>query len=100
MAEAIQSTYSSQVASMDKPHTWRELLGKCINDSHERQQIASELGVNPMTLTRWVKHETDPHPQTLRRLLTVLPEHRNLLLELINEEFAGFSLTITGNAGI
>jgi hypothetical protein len=98
MVEAILSSYHSQVASMDKPHTWRELLGKCINDSHERQRIASELGINPLTLTRWVKHETVPHPQTLHRLLTVLPEHRNLLLELINEEFAGFSPTIPDNA--
>jgi len=91
MVEATLGDCNNQVVRMDKPQTWRKLLGNCINDPHERQRIASELGVNPLTLTRWVKHETDPHPQTLRRLLTVLPEHRNLLLELINKEFAGFS---------
>jgi len=85
---------------MNKPQTWRELLGDCIADSYERKRIASELGVNAMTLTRWVKHETDPRPQSLRRLLTVLPQYRNLLLELIDKEIAGFSTTIAdGVAG-
>ena len=79
---------------MNKPQTWRELLGDCIADSYERKRIASELGVNAMTLTRWVKHETDPRPQSLRRLLTVLPQYRNLLLELIDKEIAGFSTKI------
>lgn len=85
---------------MDEPQTWRELLGKCIDDPHERQRIASELGVNSLTLTRWVKQETDPRPQTLQRLLTVLPEYHNLLLKLIDEEFAGFSTTMIGNTEI
>jgi hypothetical protein len=100
MVEAMLSDCNSQVKSMGKPQTWRELLSNCINDPHERQRIASELGVNAITLIRWVKQETDPRPQTLRRLLTVLPQYRNLLLELIDEEIAGFSTMIADGAAV
>jgi hypothetical protein len=100
MVEAMSSDYNSRVTSMDRPQTWRELLGNCIDNPHERQRIASELGVNPMTLIRWVKQETDPRPQTLRRLLTTLPQYRKLLLELIDKEIAGFSTTIAGDATV
>jgi len=74
-----------------EPQDWRELLGKIISDPAEKQRIAQELGVRTITLTRWVSRESDPRPQNLRRLLNVLPEHRELLLELISEEFEDFS---------
>ena len=76
---------------MQEPPSWRELLGKIIADTHERQRIANELGVNPITLIRWVNNESRPRPQNLRQLLNALPEHRALLLELMAEEFEGFS---------
>src|SRR5437764_782575 len=82
---------------MQEPPTWRELLGKIIADPHERQRIASELGVNPITLIRWVNKESKPRPQNLRQLLNALPEHQALLLELIAEEFEGFSPSTVEN---
>jgi transcriptional regulator with XRE-family HTH domain len=82
---------------MQEPASWRELLGKIIADSHERQRIANELGVNPITLTRWVNNESKPRPQNLRQLLKTLPEHRALLVELIAEEFEGFSPAVVEN---
>ncbi|HEX6483859.1 MAG TPA: hypothetical protein VF043_33850 [Ktedonobacteraceae bacterium] len=83
---------------MEKPpQTWRELLGTCMAEADEGRRIARELGINEMTLTRWVKTGTNPHPQTLRRLLTVLPQHSELQLKLIDEEFAGFSTTLAGD---
>jgi hypothetical protein len=54
---------------MQELASWRELLGKIIADSHERQRIANMLGVNPITLTCWVNNESKPRPQNLRQLL-------------------------------
>ena len=84
---------------MQESPTWRELLGRLIADTHERQRIANELGVNPITLVRWVNNESKPRPQNLRQLLKALPEHHTLLLELIGEEFEGFSTVAVENAG-
>ena len=74
---------------MQELASWRELRGKIIADSHERQRIANMLGVNPITLTRWVNNESKPRPQNLRQLLDALPEYHSLLLELIATEFEG-----------
>ena len=76
---------------MQAPTTWRELLGKIIYDSQERQRIANELGVNPITLNRWVSGETRPRAQNIRQLLNALHQERGLLLELIVEEFPEFA---------
>jgi transcriptional regulator with XRE-family HTH domain len=67
--------------------TWRELLGKIIRDPQEKQIIASESGISPLTLTRWVSGESTPRPQNLRHLLLALPEHRKRFLELMSGEF-------------
>ena len=83
---------------MQELASWRELLGKIIADSHERQRIANMLGVNPITLTRWVNNESKPRPQNLRQLLDALPEYHSLLLELIATEFEGFSSSAIENA--
>lgn len=74
---------------------WRELLGRIISDPLEKQRIAQELGVRKITLTRWVSRDSDPRPLNLRHLINVLPEYRELLLELIGEEFEDFSTGIT-----
>ena len=47
--------------------SWRDLLKVIINDTHEKQRIASELGLNPVTLVRWTTQDIDPRPQNLRR---------------------------------
>jgi transcriptional regulator with XRE-family HTH domain len=76
---------------MQKTRTWRELLGELIKRPQERQRIAEALNVSPVTLNRWVQRETNPRLESLRRLLSVVPEHRQSLLELIEEEFPGFA---------
>ena len=70
--------------------TWRELLGQLIKDPQEKQTIAHELRVSPLTLTRWVSGESTPRFQNLRHLLMVIPEHRKTFLLSVNEEF-GYS---------
>ncbi len=67
--------------------TWRELLGQLIKDPREKQTIAHELGISPLTLTRWVSGESTPRFQNLRHLLMVIPEHRKTFLSSVNEEF-------------
>ncbi len=66
---------------------WREFLGRCITDTQERQRIANELNVSPVTLTRWANGVSNPRPQNLRHLLYALPQQDVQLLELMSEEF-------------
>lgn len=77
---------------MQNPQSWRELLNAIIADTQERQRIARELGISPITLNRWVSGESNPRPHNLRSLLQTLPQHRTQLLPLIEEEFSAFSL--------
>jgi transcriptional regulator with XRE-family HTH domain len=75
---------------MEAVQTWRELLGKVIVDPQERQRIADALGVNPITLTRWATNKSNPRQDNLRPLFEALPQHRQLLTELIAQEFPQF----------
>jgi hypothetical protein len=67
--------------------SWRELLGRIIADPQEKQRVVNELGVNPITLIRWVKGEVVPRDENLRRLLEVLPAQREALAQLLMEAF-------------
>lgn len=67
--------------------SWRELLGKLISNQQERQRIANELQMNPLTLMRWVNNGATPRPQSLHRLLSILPDHHSELLPLLRKEF-------------
>ncbi|GAC1354856.1 MAG: hypothetical protein NVS4B11_25180 [Ktedonobacteraceae bacterium] len=71
---------------MQEAQTWRKFLGTIISNAREKQRIANELGVKPITLTRWVSGESDPRSQNLRLLLSVLPGQREQLLDLIRAE--------------
>ena len=83
---------------MQQPAIWRELLRSSIENSQERQRIASELGVNPMTLMRWVNGESVPRSKNLRRLLSALPQHRDHLIKLIGQKFKGFAAVMRDEA--
>jgi hypothetical protein len=72
---------------MLEPQTWRALLGTIIKDRQERQRIAQALEINPITLMRWVQHDSDPRPHYLSLLPDILPEYRAQLLALISQEF-------------
>lgn len=75
---------------MEAIQTWRELLGKVIADPQERQRIADALGVHPITLIRWSTNKSSPRQDNLRPLFEALPQHRQLLTELIALEFPQF----------
>ena len=76
---------------MAEPHTWRELLGRIIQDPLERERIAQQVGVRSTTLTRWVKGESTPRSGMLQRILEALPEQQALLRTLLTEGFPAFS---------
>jgi len=75
---------------MQESPTWRDFLGRIIQDPQERRRLANELGINPVTLTRWVNNESSPRSQSIQRLLKALPQHRKALLELLADDFEGF----------
>ena len=66
--------------------TWREQLGIHIRTPEERKRIADQLGVNPLTLTRWVNNESSPHRSSLQKLLSLLPSHQTELIEMLRYE--------------
>ena len=74
---------------MQETPTWRDLLGSIIQDPQERRRLANELGINPVTLTRWANNESSPRSQSIQRLLKALPQHRKALLELLKDDFEG-----------
>src|SRR5579859_3895189 len=89
-AAMIVDYCSNRAKGMDTSRAWRALLGKIIQDSQERQRIAAELGVHPVTLLRWVNAQSNPRAQNLHQLLNALPQHRSVLTELIQKEFSDF----------
>ena len=72
--------------------TWRKLLENTIADAQERQRIANELGVKPITLVRWARGEASPRQENLQRLLKALPAQRQTLIRLLAEEFPAFDM--------
>ena len=69
--------------------SWRELLGQVIGSPAEQKRIANEIGVNPVTLRRWITDESkNPRTEYLRRLPQYLPaEVRSQFEQLVREEF-------------
>jgi hypothetical protein len=77
---------------MEDPQTWQELLRNVTNDPFEHQRIAKEMGVNPITLTRWINRTSVPRLANLRPLLDAMPQHRQKMLPLLQKDFPKFSL--------
>jgi hypothetical protein len=71
---------------MQEPQTWRDLLAEVINNPREKYRLATELGVRPITLVRWVEGTSEPRLHNLRHLLDALPQHRDQLTALLKEE--------------
>jgi transcriptional regulator with XRE-family HTH domain len=84
--------FHSERKPMQKPQSWREVLGNIIAEPQERYRIAKVLGISPVTLTRWVNGESNPRPHNLRGLLLALPTYRSQLALLIEKEFDGISI--------
>jgi len=77
---------------MQESQTWRTVLADILKRPGERQRIARALGINPLTLTRWVQSQADPRPRYLHQLLTILPEQQTVLRSLLAQEFPEVTL--------
>ncbi|MBA2680418.1 MAG: hypothetical protein H0U76_18715 [Ktedonobacteraceae bacterium] len=76
------------VEVMQEPKTWREFLGKIIEDLQEKQRLAGLLGINERTLDRWAKGSSSPRSSAhVRQLLKALPDHRGILSTLMRPDF-------------
>ncbi len=72
---------------MGERQSWRDLLGELTSDSIERQRIANAIGINPITITRWVGNKSSPRIDNVRQLLDAVPQRREHLFALMQEEF-------------
>lgn len=77
---------------MQESQTWRTVLADILKRPGERQRIARALGINPLTLTRWVQSQSDPRPHYLHQLLTILPEQQTVLRSMLAQEFPEVTL--------
>ncbi len=72
---------------MGEPETWRAFLGVVVEDHQERLRIASAIGINPITLTRWVAGTSAPRLRNLRPLVEVMPEPRERFILLLAVDY-------------
>lgn len=73
---------------MQEPRTWRQYLGKVLENPKEKQRLAEILGVSERTLDRWVEGISSPRSLgPLRQLLQALPNHRVALTDLLRQDF-------------
>ena|SRR5437588_3737541 len=75
---------------MQAPFSWRECLGKVIQNPLERQRLVNELSINALTLTRWANNQSKPRPRHLHQLLNALPQYRDELIQSFALEFPNF----------
>ncbi|MGH2495542.1 MAG: hypothetical protein ACRDIV_12640 [Ktedonobacteraceae bacterium] len=69
---------------MSEISSWRDLLKIMISSTKERERLANEIGVSSVTLTRWVGGNYEPRPQSLQRLILVVPsEYREEFQALV-----------------
>jgi hypothetical protein len=73
---------------MAEQQSWRTLLREVIATPGERDRLAAELTLNPMTLVRWVNGETEPRPRNLLLLRKYLPQqYRPQFEQLVKAEY-------------
>ncbi len=78
---------------MSAPTSWREMLKRAIEDSHERERIARAVGVSTVTLNRWSSGESQPRSRNLGQLQRTFPvEKRAQFMELIRQEYGDSAL--------
>ncbi len=69
--------------TQDQPG-WQAVLQKIIQSPKERQRLATALGINIITLSRWVKADSHPQRSYLLRLVKVVqPIHRSEMLSAL-----------------
>jgi transcriptional regulator with XRE-family HTH domain len=73
---------------MPEHSSWRDLLRVIISNVAERERIAQQMGVHPMTLVRWAQGTSVPRSSNLHQLLQVLsPDARTQFSALLGQGF-------------
>jgi GAF domain-containing protein len=67
---------------------WRELLKLIIQEPGIRKRIDSEIGRQAVNIKRWINGKAEPRVQNLKQLLNVIPEYREQMIELLDDEYA------------
>ena len=73
----------SNAAPQNEP-SWQAVLQKMIQIPKERHRLATELGINIITLSRWIKADSHPQRSYLLRLVKVVqPSYRSEMLNAL-----------------
>ncbi len=73
---------------LNRFQTWRALLEYIIKNPAERQRIAQAVQVNPITLGRWARNESQPRPENLVALgEAISSEFSATFAQLLVQEF-------------
>lgn len=77
--------------SKSSDSSWQAVLQKIIRQPGERQRLITALGINPMTLNRWLKDEYQPNRAHLTALLRHVPaQYRQEMREAIELDHPDF----------
>jgi hypothetical protein len=72
---------------MAESASWHDLLRQIVSNAAERERLANEIGVRPITLNRWISGESRPRPNNVRQLVRALPQqYRSQFLSLFKGE--------------
>ena len=72
---------------MSTPSSWRDLLRDLIRQPSERERIAKEIGVNPVTLDRWCSGKSSVRSRNIGPLLQAVPAaQREQLADLLAQD--------------
>ncbi|HEV2583907.1 MAG TPA: GAF domain-containing protein [Ktedonobacteraceae bacterium] len=69
-----------------------------VKEHRFRQRIIDELGIKPITITRWIEGRSEPRQQNFRQLINALPEFRENFYELLGEEFTEAAIVSASDA--
>jgi transcriptional regulator with XRE-family HTH domain len=58
---------------MNDTSCWRDVLATLIKERRAREHLAQQIGVNPVTLARWIQKDSHPRLESLTRLLSAVP---------------------------
>lgn len=72
---------------MAESASWHELLRQIVSNAAERERLANEIGVRPITLNRWISGESRPRANNVRQLVRALPQqHRSQFISMLKGE--------------
>jgi len=66
-------------------NTWREYLQHMCSSPAERERLAQQLGIHPLTLQRWITGTSSPRLQNAEQLLRILPQEAHPSLNALFE---------------